>query len=75
MALQSFTKFFFTFSILAIQGAPYRPKVTTLGIDVPQGPAYWSAKFVAFWQPVYEISAGEIRWFRWKRHRQTDKKQ
>ena len=27
--------------------------------------------FILLWQPVYEISAAEFRWFRWKRDRQT----
>ena len=46
------------------------PKFTSPGIDIQQGPSINLPNFVPFWQPVYEIFAAKLRWFRWKRDRQ-----
>jgi len=52
------------FSILPPQKEP-------LGQSLPISVIIKVPNFVPFWQPVYDISAAERRWFRWKRDRQT----
>ena len=54
-------------------GGPSRPKFTNLS-SAPMYSKGWRTNlpnFIPFWQPVYTISAAELRWFCWKWDRQT----
>jgi len=71
---KSVTKFFYALQYFGVPGGPLGQSSPILAMMYIRDGTTNVPNFVLFWQPVYEISAAELHWFRWKHDPQTDKK-